>query len=72
MPFRYDAPEGIEQRGRASVVQPVKIVTAPHNDYTIPADDTSEAGNHRFRRVSLYHPGRFEHVLSSRFSQNGV
>jgi hypothetical protein len=63
MSFRYDAFEWIEQRGWASVMQPVKIVTAPHNAYTIPEDVTSEAGNHRFRRVSLYHPA----VSSMRF-----
>ena len=27
-----------------SVVQPGKIVTAPHNDYTIPQNVTSAAG----------------------------
>jgi hypothetical protein len=44
LPFRYDAFEGIEQRGRASAGQPGKIVTAPLNDYTIPEKVTSEAG----------------------------
>jgi hypothetical protein len=71
MPFRYDAFEWIEQRGWASAMQPVKIVTAPHNAYTIPEDVTSEAGNHWFSRVSLYHPGRFQHALPSRFPKRG-